>query len=362
MKCQFINNDDFFEDYILERLDEAEKQAFKGHLSECKVCSKKLAQQEKILIGIREVGRAEMKAEIKNQAELASSEKFNWSAVTRIAALAFIFILTPTMYYVYKNQVQPESAPLAAQESLSELMTAESDFADELGSLPVEKEVSEETKKNRPTTASNILGKSENQLRLNSPKSNQQAPQLKLRKRISKEDSRTEQTAIQSLDNKAGIDMHSLEEAESDATDDDLSFVLENEVLPVSLGSMPRDDRLEDRDSKIEINSFLEKKDESTIFSKIISLNDREVGFQLVIEPHIQTGIESKWPDEFPISVTRPDSNRIVLKGELPAQIISKDDFSARGISKNEIEIQFGEKTIYRIRIDRAASKAIRID
>lgn len=379
MKCQFIDNDDFFEGYILDRIDEAEKRTFEAHLSECKSCSEKLAQQEKLLAAIREVGRAEMKAEIKQQAELAASEKFNWGAVTRVAALAFIFILTPTMFYIYKNQVQPESAPLAQriappqfeEAEIVEGISLDSESMDKLESIPTKKEA----KLFQVATKSNIQTKKKNRVNKSLAKSqfSMQAPelQMQLKGEVAKEDSKTEQSGAQDLDEATEIDALSLAGADEVADfvviDKAPRILPQNEPIPVRLNSMSGAAVRSESENfnvsgKLFSNSSLEK-DDSNIFSKTITLSGRTVGLRLIIKPGAEASPNVKWPDEFPVSVTKPDSSRIILRGELTAnQNISHADFSAKGISENEIEILFGKSATYRIKIDRAGSKAIRID
>jgi hypothetical protein len=101
-------------------------------------------------------------------------------------------------------------------------------------------------------------------------------------------------------------------------------------------------------------------------FSKIITLHGSPVSLQMVIEqsPPLNERDAAKfsWGAEFPVVVARPDNNTIILTSKLPAiQNIKPDDFSAEASAENEIIIRFGAQAAYRVKIDAAASRAIRV-
>ena len=107
MDCKSIAQNDLFEKYLLQRLVPQEKAEFEKHLAGCADCRNEFKRQEQLLAGIRETGVLEIKAEIRRQvaAQEAADKKINWAKVSRIAALFFIIIISPTVFYIYKYYI-----------------------------------------------------------------------------------------------------------------------------------------------------------------------------------------------------------------------------------------------------------------
>lgn len=111
MNCEIIQKNDLHEKYVLERMSDSEKLAYEQHLQSCAACRKQLQAQRWLISGIRETGRAEMKEEMRRQvASLdGAGKRVNWGMLARLAAVLFIVVLSPTVYYIYKTSV-PGSA------------------------------------------------------------------------------------------------------------------------------------------------------------------------------------------------------------------------------------------------------------
>jgi hypothetical protein len=105
MSCRYIDNPDIYEDYIFERLGVLEKEEFKEHLKECPDCQKELEKQRSLIIALREIGKEEMKREIKAQAENWASRgsRFDWSLYMKIAAAVLFFVIAPGIIYYYQH-------------------------------------------------------------------------------------------------------------------------------------------------------------------------------------------------------------------------------------------------------------------
>lgn len=109
MSCRYIDNPDIYEDYILERLGVLKKEEFEEHLKECPDCRKELERQRTLIMVLREIGKEEMKREIKAQAENWASKgsRFDWSLYMKIAAAVLFFVIAPGIIYYYQH-LSPE--------------------------------------------------------------------------------------------------------------------------------------------------------------------------------------------------------------------------------------------------------------
>ncbi len=116
MKCQDILQNELHEKYILNQLEDFEKEKYELHLKECKDCQAELKTQRVLISGIREAGLAEMKNEIKRQVEIGELNRpgMTWGGLSKIAAVLFIFVLTPGVI-IYLNKSNPDLVPTAEQ-------------------------------------------------------------------------------------------------------------------------------------------------------------------------------------------------------------------------------------------------------
>lgn len=107
MNCQVILENEFHEKYLLDQLQKSEKAEYEKHLKQCVACGKGLEDLRTLIGGIRNAGREQMKAEILRQAEILELNRteINWAKISRIAAVVFFFILTPSIiYYLKRNE------------------------------------------------------------------------------------------------------------------------------------------------------------------------------------------------------------------------------------------------------------------
>ena len=103
MSCQPYHDDDFFEKYILDRLSGTEKTDFEKHLLQCNACRQEVALQRSSIAGLRAAGREKMKQEIREQVARSPHAAVNWMRLARIAAVFFLFIITPSVYFLLRE-------------------------------------------------------------------------------------------------------------------------------------------------------------------------------------------------------------------------------------------------------------------
>ncbi len=103
MNCIYNQTPEIYEDYLLNRLSEKEKEEFELHLSSCPLCQKELEFARVFIGGIREIGKQEMKAEIRRQVEQKqlAPAGFNWGILLRAAAVILFLVVAPGMIYYY---------------------------------------------------------------------------------------------------------------------------------------------------------------------------------------------------------------------------------------------------------------------
>lgn len=103
MNCMYNQSPEIYEDYLLNRLSEEEKKEFELHLSSCSQCQKELEFTRIFIAGIREIGKQEMKAEIRRQVEQKpiAPTGFNWGILLRAAAIILFLLVAPGMIYYY---------------------------------------------------------------------------------------------------------------------------------------------------------------------------------------------------------------------------------------------------------------------
>ena len=114
MDCQTIRENELHEKYLLGRLTDHEKFDYQKHINQCKSCKSELDDQSLLISGIRETGRREMKEEIRQLAlEYESGQsRFNWPLLAKIAAVLFVIMMTPSVYYIYNNKNTPQMEPV----------------------------------------------------------------------------------------------------------------------------------------------------------------------------------------------------------------------------------------------------------
>lgn len=106
MDCNYIQQNEIHEKYLLNQLTEAEKTEYKKHIEECSSCREKLQNQTEIIQGIREIGFQEMKSEIQRQAEEVKTQKktADWQMILKVAAVLFIIAIIPTAVFYFQTE------------------------------------------------------------------------------------------------------------------------------------------------------------------------------------------------------------------------------------------------------------------
>jgi|GEM_PF-5613148 len=107
MDRQYIIDNDVVENYLLGRLSAQEKEDYEAWLEKNPQGKSELEEERLLLNGIRQIGRADMKAEIRRQTEAARAAEvmrsqqsdFNWGMMLRVAAILLIVIAAPSLYY-----------------------------------------------------------------------------------------------------------------------------------------------------------------------------------------------------------------------------------------------------------------------
>ena len=109
MACKYSKKNEIFENYLLNRLSQSERSDFETHLKSCQACKTKLHEEKWLLAGLREIGKQDMKEEIRNQVRLKRSEKpvSDWGMILKVAAVILFVVITPGLIYYYQS-VTPE--------------------------------------------------------------------------------------------------------------------------------------------------------------------------------------------------------------------------------------------------------------
>jgi hypothetical protein len=131
MDCKYILQNEIHEKYLRGLLEDSEKTEYEKHLRECPSCQKEQQNQRILISGIRQIGRQEMKDEILRQVEQSEMEKTktDWTTFLKIAAVIFLIIITPSLFYYFQviapqhKALSPEIAEKVSQEE------KEDDFA-----------------------------------------------------------------------------------------------------------------------------------------------------------------------------------------------------------------------------------------
>lgn len=144
MKCQYREDPEIYEYYLLDRLSPEAKREFEAHLRDCPLCQKELALHRILISGIRETGKKEMKTEIQRQVKnrQAQPSPTNWEIYLRVAAVVLFLVIAPGMIYYYW-QVLPGKQQDLFQTPAEKSLPRQ---PDKITGLPPSTELSEEKK------------------------------------------------------------------------------------------------------------------------------------------------------------------------------------------------------------------------
>ena len=147
MDCNFIVKNEIHDKYLLHKLSDEEKQEYEQHIQDCERCRKELEHQRLIIGGIRQMGREEMKLEIRRQAEAYRKKRagVNWTVILKTAAVILFLVLAPGMIYYYQYFAPLEKQKQTLQKSQPESPTEEIGKISTRGmGVPLGKELSTE--------------------------------------------------------------------------------------------------------------------------------------------------------------------------------------------------------------------------
>ena len=259
MDCKYILQNEIHEKYLRGLLEDSEKTEYEKHLQECPSCQKEQQNQRILISGIRQIGRQEMKDEIRFQVKQSEMEKTktDWTTFLKIAAVIFLIIITPSLFYYFQviapqhNAIYPEIAEKISSEE------KEDDFVvDEMKSTTIK-----DKKSPKEAGAKGV--------KPSSPSSSEQiaAETAVSKKRIVKEktiappkksarqedDSESLEESVSQQDNKAIIS----ESLRSKKSDEDKNILLKEKREPLSSfkeTEFQRDNKLESKQPKAEIS------------------------------------------------------------------------------------------------------------
>lgn len=79
MNCQYENNSDIYDQYLLGEISEEEIEKFEDHLFECKKCMYSVQLRKKIILAVKK------REELKKSGLKIHKSKFNWARERRIS-------------------------------------------------------------------------------------------------------------------------------------------------------------------------------------------------------------------------------------------------------------------------------------
>lgn len=259
MGCKYILQNEIHEKYLRGLLEDSEKTEYEKHLQECPSCQEELQNQRLLISGIRQIGRQEMKDEILRQVEQSEREKTktDWTTFLKIAAVIFLIIITPSLFY-YFQVIAPQHKALFPE--IAEKISPdekEDDFAvDEMKSETIKEDKSQ--KKVGTTGAKPGAPSSSEQTAAETAVSKKRIGKEKTitppKKSVRQEDdSESFEESASQQNNKALIS----ESLRSRKSDEDKNILLQQGKEPLSSfkeTEFPRDTKLESKQPKTEIS------------------------------------------------------------------------------------------------------------
>ncbi len=124
MTCKYYHDNEIFENYLLNRLSQTERSDFDIHLETCEECRTKLEKEKLLFIGLREIGKQEMKDEIRRQVLSKQREKTSadWGIILKVAAVILFAVITPSLIYYYQYMT-PELVQYSMKEKAPAMET-----------------------------------------------------------------------------------------------------------------------------------------------------------------------------------------------------------------------------------------------
>ena len=121
---------ELLEQFILHRVEGARRKELEAHLLTCEECQHAVRDEQQLVLGIKRVGRDEMKARLKQRVHAKSSETTPRSAPwVRIASVA------ATLVVVFGLGIYNQWIPFGPKESQEQEIVAEKDLQQQPGAL-----------------------------------------------------------------------------------------------------------------------------------------------------------------------------------------------------------------------------------
>ena len=138
MACLYNKDSEIYEKYILNRLSDKEQTDFEAHLGSCKICQERLEKEKWLQANLREIGKREMKSEIRKQVELIRTQKnmTDWGMIMRVAAIILFVVITPGIIYYYQYLAPPldeHEVAMVSDKEKEEILTPQAGAAMDYG-------------------------------------------------------------------------------------------------------------------------------------------------------------------------------------------------------------------------------------
>lgn len=384
MNCQYIKENETHEKYILDRLNESDKNKYLYHLKKCDACHEEFEKQRSFIFSIREIGKREMKSDIAIQVQELKSRKtvFDWDMILKVAAIFFFLVITPGLVYYYQTVEPPKTAELIDIDEYNQITVAEKERSTEVVQLKtVEKKIpkseSEEllppaprTRSSAKSTVDNRLAKTlsnaggstgkklkKNEVRLENEsvplaeKSIPKSPQP-----VDKDIPNIEyfsKPLHQKTDEKSLDEMNDLMGKSADATRAKIQTesYSENQIQSASI-----------KKHKYKKDGFRVQKQE-----QLLQFENNGKIIHVIMEIHsqeLEEDKESLFPITFPVQIQQKDSLALHMKWFVNSKFINvnNQDISLTLAKKNIAYIALFEKIFYEINLLRKKTEAVLVN
>lgn len=369
MDINYIRENEIHEKYILDQLGEKEKKAYEEFLQSSPEAQRELEQSKKLITGIRTAGSNSMRKEIEEQTTAIRNPKTDWSVMYKAAAVLFIFVLLPAIFYyqhefadqheiteqsVGEEYLQPPMTESEETPAAEEYLNAE-DERHVYKDVPVE----QAAKKEKRT----LSGQKED-----APKILQPAVAKKAASGKSAITSQEERISAQ-MDNTKGAGSSSGISALDDIADNDLQgemVVVETEKLDEVLsrtaasGAANRSKSDLPETAKVAAPSRSIGLDYIPPIRSFIFVNNND---SLLLNMN-STSTSLAYPDFLKINIKKERPGQINLNIFVSDQLHSSEsaDINVKWEKNDLITIDFSDKARYKIKLEETQKTAKRID
>jgi hypothetical protein len=382
MACDYMLREDFYELYLMNRLNPDEKAAFENHLKSCSDCRQKLEAERELIGGIRNEAKREMKLEIQRQAEIYREQKHNtdWTLVVKVAAVVFFLVIMPGMLYLINSEYRTKQV-----QEIDPVITVPAKISDNESSIKELKQDKIESRQREAERRKEIREKTQPIVTAKENKERQarSAPVIEkssLDYAYDKDEAAAEPTVSEEEKGK-------IEGIETEPT------LSEQEKMPAVLGTVPQRDKLATVRSaggqgvavsgmmpavKSQVfrldNSLAVSTDEAVLstqkkratepseYQLLFSSGDTTI--QVMVPAQSIGKLSSTgfvWPDTFSVNMQRISNNNIVMDWKLDANLntYNEGDIKINLVSDKSMQIDFGKAARYNVNLEADKLKAI---